>query len=142
MKKLFYLLTGVAIVIFTMTACEKPSIESEELQTLTETEASNSKYVNSKEKDKDKTKVALCHSDETGAYIATGLSPSAIQAHLAHGDKYIYSPREEWAIIKTNTANGVVQYFDVNVDSFDGTNFSGSGIYYANTAQPLEPQNR
>ena len=141
MKKLCFLFVSVAIVMFTMTTCEKPSIESVELQTLTETEASNSKYISNKEKDKDKTKVALCHSDETGAYIATGLSPSAVQGHLAHGDDYIYSPREEWAIIKTNTGNGVVHHFDVNVNNFDGTNFSGTGIYYYNTAQPWEPPN-
>ena len=136
MKKLYYLLAGIAIVIVTITACEKSSIESDEFQTLQEQEVSNIQLAS-----KPKTKVRLCHADETGAYIATGLSPKAVQAHLAHGDKYVYSPKEEWAIIKTNVDNGAVTYFDVNVDSFDGTNFSGSGTYYANTAPPWDPPN-
>lgn len=130
MKKLYYLLAGLAIVIVTIAACEKSSIESDELQTSQDVEI------------RLKTdKVRLCHSDATGGYITNPISQKAAQAHLNHGDRYVYSPKEEWAIIKTNTSNGVVRYFDVNVDSFDGTNFSGTGTYYWNTAPQWDPPN-
>lgn len=119
MKNIYYLLAIMAIVLVTIIACEKLPLEVDELQSVQEEELSRKTP-----------KVRLCHWDPTsGGYITRAISQKAAQAHIKHGDKYLYSPKEEWAIIKTTSRNSSVRLWDVNVDTFDGTNFSGQGTY-------------
>jgi hypothetical protein len=131
MKKINYFLAGIVIVLVTIIACEKSAIDADELRTLQEEELSQ----------KPVTLHRVCHGDEKTGYISKPLPPKAITSHLKHGDKYVYSPKEVWTIIKENINNGVIHHWDVNVDFFDGTNFTGQGTYNWNQNPPWDPPN-
>jgi len=87
MKKFYYLLASIAIVLVTMIACEKASIE------LDETQATQDEVLLAKAD-----KATICHYDdgldEYGSFendpqwVTIDISVNALEAHRKHGDKY------------------------------------------------------
>ncbi len=105
MKKFYYLLTGIAMILVTIIACEKASIEVEEMQAVQDEEVLFAKGAD---------KAIICHYDdgldEYGNYesepqwIKISISKKSMEAHKKHGDKYDwdgdgYYPENECGIM-------------------------------------------
>lgn len=76
MKKLYYLLAGISLVLVTVIACEKSSVEIEELQTIKEELSAKGD------------KVIVCHYDkELDEFKHINISTSALEKHLANHDE-------------------------------------------------------
>lgn len=87
MKK-FYLLLSL-ITLFTFTSCQDNEIIDVDSQNKLDVEKINEK-------------VDICHYDaDMGVYISINISANAVEAHMAHGDKYLYSPEGSYVIRKT-----------------------------------------
>jgi hypothetical protein len=79
MKNFYYLVTGIALMLVTIIACEQDSMEFEESQVIQE------EGVLAKKADK----ATICHYDsETDTWITINISMNALEAHKKHGDKY------------------------------------------------------
>ena len=79
MKKLYYLLAGIGVILVTVIACESSSVEMEDLQTMQKEELS-AKGANAQ------TKVDICH--WTGKkWVSISVANASVEAHMNHGDK-------------------------------------------------------
>ena len=118
MKKFYYLLASIAMVLVIVVACESSS-ETEELQALQEMEISAKGD-----------KVSICHYDtELDEHFLIDISVNALDKHMAnHEDKYPFSPEGTYYFYYT-TNGGTTLYglsmFDI--DPLDGINISGTG---------------
>jgi hypothetical protein len=121
MKKFYYLLASIATILVIVVACEKSSIEVEELQALQDIELSAKGD-----------KVDICHWDaELGVWVAISIAPEAVDKHmLNHGDKFPYSPEGDYSILRDNGA-----VLNITIDA--AGNITGSG-YTSNG--PGDPQ--
>lgn len=131
MKKFYYLLASIAIVLVTITACQNDSIEVEEMQAIQDEEVLLAKG-------NDKVKVDICHWDsENEMYVSISVAPEAVDKHMANHmtdygthvekDKLTFSPEGIWTIHKLNTGNNVHGDYILDIDTFDGTTYSGTG---------------
>lgn len=116
MKKLIL----ISIVVALFAACQSP--EQEPMDDLMLKKA---------------VKVDLCHLDEYGNYISISVSENALEAHLAHGDKYAFSPEGTYVFQYKGTYN-----HDYVIDYFDGVNFKGYGGYPAGDETYNYPYNQ
>jgi hypothetical protein len=127
MKKLHYLLASIAVLLVTITACENPSVDAEELQTIQKEELSS-------KPNKAQEKMDICH--WTGKkWVSISVAESSLDAHWAHGDKYAYSPEGTYTIYRDNAADGghpTPAILNITVLS-DGT-ITGEGVTAANLA--------
>ena len=114
MKKLFL---PFLLAIFII-GCEKDSTSFDE-QNLTTS-------IDNLKKPK-KEKVDVCHLRGNGSYHVINISPNAVPAHLAHGDKLTFSPEGTYYFYYVNGATlGGLSYFDIN--PYEGNPFSGTGM--------------
>ena len=79
MKKIYYLLASISMLLVIVVACEQASIEMEELQAIQEIEISAKGD-----------KVDICHWDaEYQVWVPISIATEAVQKHMDnHGDKY------------------------------------------------------
>jgi len=79
MRKIYYLLAGIVMLLVTIIACEKASVDVDELQSLQQEEILS--------KGGKAEKVAVCHYDaDTDTWETLSINGNALQAHLIHGD--------------------------------------------------------
>lgn len=141
MKKFYYLLAGITMMLVTIIACEKASIEIEELQAVQNEELLLSKGDQVTSAKGEKEKVNICHWDaENEMYVSISIAPEAVVKHLANHmtdygtqvekDKYPFSTEGYYIIHRDN---GAVLNIRIHPD---GT-ITGSG-YTSNG--PIDPQ--
>jgi len=121
MKKLKFLLASMVIILVTIIGCEKSSIEIEEMQAVQD-------EVLLKKNEAKAPKVTICHYDaDLDKYHSITISTNAEEAHMAHGDKFSFSPQGEYVFEKVKE-NGKVAYYDVVIEPLDENgDFTGSG---------------
>jgi len=118
MRKLYYVLTGIAMILVTIVACEQASVEIEELQAIEKVELSA-------RPDK-QAKVTICHYDvDLGESYQISISVNGLSGH--YGDEN--TPRhegDEFPVLDENynvttplddiDNDGIVDCADCNVD--------------------------
>ncbi len=155
MKKFYYLAAGIVMILVTIMACEKSSVGVDEVQTLSKEEVLLSRpadkvdvchwddgWVDDAYVDGE---LVPAHQDHDPQWITINISENALDAHLNHGDnfdgdgdginvcndcddtKLPYSPEGIWTIHKLNTEYNVDGDYIVDIVSFDGSVFSGTG---------------
>jgi len=83
MKKCYYLLASIAIILVTVTACQSSSEEFDDLETMQQSQSSESSELSAKS-----AKVDVCHWDaDAGEFFIINISSNAYDKHIAHGDK-------------------------------------------------------
>lgn len=83
MKKFYYLVAGIGVMLVTIIACEKSAIGVDEFQTLQKEEVLSAKVEVSGRAEKSD----ICHWDaNSGEYFIINIADAAYDKHIAHGD--------------------------------------------------------
>lgn len=119
MKKMIYFF-GIAISLaLVLNACQKQQNEIEAQDSVLKAKMA---------------KIEICHLNGNGDYNNIEINENALDAHLAHGDKFVNSPEGSYTFRKVidRGVNGIITgdyIVEISADDVNG-DFTGTGIRY------------